>query len=281
MQHKPFLKFAGGKFKLAEKIIAQLDPSKHTYVEPFLGSGAVFLNTNYSEYLLADINPDLINLYTILKEQGAKFMKDCSDLFIAQNNNAEKYYEFREKFNSSTDPYVRSVLFVYLNRHCFNGLCRYNQDGKFNVPFGKYTTVYFPEKEMSFFYKKSQNATFICSDFRKTLFRLNKNSAVYCDPPYLPLTVTSNFTKYAVKDFTFSDHKALASLLKRMSNRGLSCVVSNHDVPAARKLYKTFNFIEIPVYRSISASADNRIQAKEILMTGRGKVIRPVPSTTV
>lgn len=268
MQHKPFLKFAGGKFKLAAKIIAQLDQTKHTYVEPFLGSGAVFLNTNYSEYILADINPDLINLYNSLKNHGVIFIKDCADLFISENNNAEKFYQLREEFNLSSDPYRRSVLFVYLNRHCFNGLCRYNSEGRFNVPFGKYTTVYFPEKEMSFFHKKSQNATFICSDFRKTLFRINKNSAVYCDPPYLPLTATSNFTKYAVKDFTYADHKALASLLKRMTKRGVNCVASNHDVPATRKLYKTFNFIELPVYRSISASADNRIQAKEVLIIG-------------
>ena len=266
MQHKPFLKFAGGKFKLASKIIAQLDPTKHTYVEPFLGSGAVFLNTDYAEYILADVNPDLINLYNSLKEHGTAFIKDCSNLFTRENNNAEKFYELREQFNSTTDTYRRSVLFVYLNRHCFNGLCRYNLDGKFNVPFGKYTSVYFPEKEMSFFYKKAQNATFICADFRKTLHRLNRNSAVYCDPPYLPLTATSNFTKYAVKDFTYADHKALASLLKRMSKRGVNCVASNHDVAATRKLYKTFKFIELPVYRSISASADNRVQAKEVLI---------------
>lgn len=113
---RPFLKWAGNKYRLVERIVATL-PEGTRLVEPFAGSGALFLNTDYKRYLLCDANADLIALYQILKEQGEQFIEACRPLFTAENNSAEAYYALRAEFNASEDAWRRSVLFVYLNRH--------------------------------------------------------------------------------------------------------------------------------------------------------------------
>ncbi len=120
-------------------------------IEPFVGAGSVFLNTDYDHYLLADINPDLINLYNHLKDEPQRFIEDARALFQPEYNKKEVYLALRVEFNQCTDTYRRSLLFLYMNRHGFNGLCRYNKKGGFNVPFGSYKKPYFPEKEMVFF----------------------------------------------------------------------------------------------------------------------------------
>ena len=167
MQQKSraFLKWAGGKYSLVEDINARLSQaSKHaeTLVEPFVGAGSVFLNSNFKHYLLNDINADLINLYKELKRSPDEFISDSKKLFVDLNNHPDAYYEYRVQFNKSNDVYERAMLFLYMNRHGYNGLCRYNLKGIFNVPFGKYKKPYFPEKEMYFFAEKAQKATFTC-----------------------------------------------------------------------------------------------------------------------
>ena len=127
--NKPFLKWAGGKTKLCDKINTIL-PKGNRLVEPFIGSGAVFLNTEYKEYYLADTNSDLINTFNYVKNEGIEFINYVNDLFVPENNTKEKYLEFREVFNTTSDTRLKSALFIYLNRHCFNGLCRYNSKGR-------------------------------------------------------------------------------------------------------------------------------------------------------
>ncbi|EBW1656338.1 Dam family site-specific DNA-(adenine-N6)-methyltransferase, partial [Salmonella enterica subsp. enterica serovar Typhimurium] len=147
---RAFLKWAGGKYPLVDDIKRHL-PEGNCLIEPFMGAGSVFLNTEYDSYILADINSDLIHLYNTVKQHPEKFMKDARLLFTPQMNIAEEFYELRQEFNLSTDPYQRSVLFLYLNRHCYNGLCRYNSKGEYNVPFGRYKKPYFPETELIWF----------------------------------------------------------------------------------------------------------------------------------
>ena len=150
MQQKTraFLKWAGGKYSLVEGIAQRLSLASRdadTLVEPFVGAGSVFLNTDFKHYILNDINADLINLYNELKQQPDEFVSDARKLFVDLNNHADAYYEYRKQFNSSVDIYERAILFLYMNRHGYNGLCRYNLKGIFNVPFGKYKKPYFPE----------------------------------------------------------------------------------------------------------------------------------------
>ncbi len=132
---RPFLKWAGNKYRIIDHVRESLPQGKRL-IEPFAGSAAVFLNTDYEHYIINDNNPDLIHLYNILKKEGATFIKKCRYYFTPRFNNEEQYYKLRQKFNDSRNTYKRAILFVYLNRHGYNGLCRYNLKGGYNVPFG-------------------------------------------------------------------------------------------------------------------------------------------------
>jgi len=130
-------------------------------VEPFTGSGAIFINAAFDRYLLADSNPDLISLFRLLAAEGESFIRYCRRFFLPENNVAEVYYRLRDEFNASGNPRRRAAIFLYLNRHCYNGLIRYNSKRLFNTPFGQYVKPYFPEKELRNFRQKSG-----CADFQ-------------------------------------------------------------------------------------------------------------------
>ncbi|MGD8484718.1 MAG: Dam family site-specific DNA-(adenine-N6)-methyltransferase, partial [Thioalkalispiraceae bacterium] len=186
---RPFLKWAGNKFRIMNQIHKLLPADGKRLIEPFAGSAAVFLNTNYARYLVCDTNPDLINLYNTLKKEGPDFIRYCKRYFTEKNNSAEKYYYYREQFNQTSDIRKRSALFVYLNRHGYNGLCRYNASGGFNVPFGRYQRPYFPEKEMLFFHRKAKRASFKVASFENIMRKARQGDVIYCDPPYVPLSL--------------------------------------------------------------------------------------------
>lgn len=264
---KPFLKWAGSKAKVLEHLLPLL-PSGDTYYEPFVGSGVVFLNVShlYNKMIVGDSNPDLINLYTFIKNEGLTFIQDIETYFDGSNFNETSFYKLRTEFNQSVDTRKRAILFVYLNRHCFNGLCRYNSKGEFNVPFGKYKTIYFPKDEMIEFHKRSQNVEFFCSDFESLLSNVSKGDVVYMDPPYLPLSITSNFSDYSSDGgFGMVKQKALALQAERIKQLGATVVISNHDTVDARTLYINATSIKsILVQRNISGNG-NRSKAPELI----------------
>jgi DNA adenine methylase len=262
---RPFLKWPGGKFRLIERIRAAL-PAAKLLVEPFVGSGAVFLNTNYEKYLLNDANHDLIMLYKILQKKGPDFIEFCRDFFVKKYNTEKKYYRFRSDFNTSQDPYLKSALFLYLNRHGYNGLCRYNmRKGEFNVPFGCYVKPYFPEKEMLLFHRKSKKVIFTCEDFSKTMNRIKNDSVVYCDPPYVPLTATSAFTAYQAGGFDLNQQRELAILAKKIANKGIPVLLSNHSNDFTREVYQGALINEFSVQRFISCKVADRAKVLELL----------------
>ena len=167
---KPFLKWAGGKAKLAPFIQAHLPAhARSRLIEPFAGSAALSLALEYDAYLLNDSNADLINLYQVLKHQQQAFIDYARSFFTAQNNQDTQFYALHQQFNASQNAEERAALFVYLNRHAFNGLCRYNSKGGFNVPFGKYQSPYFPEREMQAFIQKSNRITLMYGYFQAAL----------------------------------------------------------------------------------------------------------------
>lgn len=261
---RPFLKWAGGKFEIAEKIKKQL-PEGKTLIEPFVGAGAIFLNTNYDKYILNDINEDLINLYIEIQYDGDAFIKHAKKFFAKQYNSEKNYYALRNRFNKSEDTYERSILFLYLNKFGYNGLCRYNQSGDFNVPFGKHKNPSFPQAQLELFSEKSQKANFICEDFRKTFGRSRKGHVIYCDPPYAPLSETSYFSDYSTGGFDSNDQERLAESGFKASVRGIPVIVSNHDTKYVRKIYKGAKIISLDVRRNISCKPNNRSKAKEII----------------
>lgn len=259
--NRPFLKWAGGKAKLADRI-AQVLPKARVLVEPFVGAGSIFLNTEYEHYILADINADLINTYRQLKEQPKAFINDLSYFFTPDNNTAARFNELKQRFNSTADMYEKALLFVYLNRFCFNGLCRYNKSGQFNVSFGKYSAPYFPAAEMQAFADKLTRAELHCQSFEKTFALLPLDSVVYCDPPYVPLSSTANFASYSADGFGPTEQRFLAYQANACK---VPVVISNHDTPFSRQLYKGAAIQHFEVQRSISVNTEGREKAQELL----------------
>lgn len=261
---RPFLKWLGNKYRLLNQITPFL-PKGERLVEPFAGSAAMFLNTNYSSYLLAEKSPHLIELYQELQSHGDKFIQRCEHYFSDNFNNESSFYELREKFNRSKSIKVRSPLFLYLNRHGYNGLCRFNSKGKFNVPFGRYDKPYFPKKEMQHFYQKSAQAHFICADYKETLSQLKKGDVVYCDPPYVPLSHSANFSQYTASPFNHQEQEALATKAKELAQSGISVLISNHDLPITRELYQGAAIHSFDIRRTVSCHGHKRQKVKELL----------------
>jgi DNA adenine methylase len=266
---RPFLKWPGGKYRLVTTLKSYLGQGS-CLVEPFVGAGALFLNTQHREVIVNDINPDLINLFRQLQNNSLSLTKDAKKLFNAKNNQAKVYYRIRERFNNSQDLWERALLFLFLNRHGYNGLCRYNAKGFYNVPFGAYKRPYFPENEMLFFSKRAQHVTFHCQDYKDLLNGLLQSPilhqmTIYCDPPYAPLTETANFTGYAAKRFTLDDQKHLAGIAKALAKKGAKVVISNHDTPFTREIYRTAKCQKIEVSRTISCNTSTRNKVSEII----------------
>ena len=152
---------------------------------------------------------------------------------------------------------------MYLNRHAFNGLCRYNSSGKFNVPYGKYKNPYFPAKEMKFFYNKACFCNFVHQDFEVTINMAKENDIIYCDPPYIPLSDTASFTNYSPNGFDLRQHERLVRLAE---NSKCLFFISNNWTDITKKLYKNASsLIETNVNRSISSCGESRGSVKEIL----------------
>ena len=262
---RAFLKWAGGKFPLVEEIKRHL-PQGDCLIEPFVGAGSVFLNTNYDSYILADINSDLINLYNTVKYRTDSFIDEAQQIFTPEFNTSEQYYLMREEFNKSTDIQRRSVLFLYLNRHCYNGLCRYNSRGEFNVPFGRYKKPYFPKEELLWFAEKSKSAIFLTQHYHETLLNAKEGSVIYCDPPYAPLSETANFTAYHTNSFNAQEQKSLALLAEKLSSESkIPVLISNHDTPLTRQWYHQAQLHIVKVRRTISSNILNRAKVNELL----------------
>lgn len=265
MANKTFLKWAGNKTRLMPILRLHIGGGNRL-VEPFMGSGAIFLETNFSSYYLNDVNPDLIGLYNNLKNNTDALLQELDSLFDGTHAAETEFYNLRKEFNTLQSSDIRkSALFVYLNRHAFNGLCRYNSKGEFNVPFGRYKTVYFPKEELLNFAEKSQNITFVCSDFTDVLQQVQSGDVVYCDPPYVPLSPTANFTAYAQSGFTYDQQKKLAEEAKRLTSIGATVIISNHDTAVTRELYKDAEIHELEVQRFVSGKAESRGKAKELI----------------
>ncbi|STD49289.1 DNA adenine methylase [Edwardsiella tarda] len=257
------LKWAGSKARIMDTLRQHL-PYAVRLVEPFAGSCSVMMNTDYPEYLVADVNPDLIGMYQHIVRDVDGFIERTRHLF-EMFNSEDGYYDSRDSFNHDNDPDRRGPLFLYLNRHCFNGLCRYNRSGHFNVPFGHYKKPYFPEEELRAFAEKASCATFLCCHYAETLSMVRPGDVVYCDPPYL--TDSCEFTAYHSTAFSHIEHGQLARKLRRVASSGVSVVVSNSDTDLVRHLYRDFECHGITAPRSIGASAGSKKNARELIIT--------------
>ncbi|EFE22072.1 DNA adenine methylase [Edwardsiella tarda ATCC 23685] len=264
---RPFLKWAGGKYSLLPAL-DQLIPAGNRLIEPFVGGGSVFMNSNkHDRFLLADVNPDLINLYQMLAVVPDSVISEAMKAF-RHLNDAENFTVIREAFNAQQLSAIeRAAAFLYLNRHCFNGLIRYNRDGFFNVSWGKYKAPYFPEEEIKAFTRKSHACVFMNASFSRTLALAGAGDVVYCDPPYEPMPGTAGFTNYAAGGFSWDNQIELAESCVAAHKRGAKIVISNSTAPRVLDLYKCHGFTlhRVSARRAISSKGSTRETATDIV----------------
>lgn len=260
------LKWAGNKTAIMSELKKHL-PDGPRLVEPFAGSCAVMMATDYPYYLVADINPDLINLYQVIKEDVNSFIHLVERIF-SRFTTEEDYYKCRQFFNTvPLEPIEKAAYFLFLNRHCYRGLCRYNKRGLFNVPYGNYKKPYLPVDEIRAFAEKAVRATFICASYDETLAMLQAGDVVYCDPPY-----DGTFSAYHTAGFSDDDQYDLASILVRRSSEGHPIIVSNSDTRLIRSFYRKFTLHRISTKRSIGVAAGEGKKADELIAVLKPKM---------
>lgn len=266
---RPFLKWAGGKFSLLSELDRYI-PAGNRLIEPFVGGGSVFLNSDKHErFLLADVNPDLINLYTMLDVDHIRVLSFAQELF-KRAANEDAYMELREEFNSQRlSAPERAAAFMYLNRHCFNGLMRYNRSNQFNVGYGSYAAPHFPAEEVKAFKSRSHKCVFMTAGYRQTLSLAGDGDVVYCDPPYEPLPGTDGFTSYSGAGFSWDDQVALAECCVAAHQRGAKVVISNSSAPKVIELYEQhgLKIHHVSARRAMSSKPGTRSAASDIIAT--------------
>ncbi|HGU8391445.1 TPA: Dam family site-specific DNA-(adenine-N6)-methyltransferase [Escherichia coli] len=265
---RPIFKWVGGKFSELPTVLEHLPHGKRL-IEPFVGGGSVFTNAGFRHNLLNDINGDLINFYQTLQREGHSLVT-LAYSFFKNYNNADAYLEVREAFNRGKyDQLHHAAAFLYLNRHCFNGVTRYNQNGKFNVGYGKYKAPYFPHAEMEAFLADDvlKNTSFVSGDFAGVIEAAGEGDVIFCDPPYEPLPDTEGFTSYSGNSFRFDEQKRLVSLLVEAHQRGAKVVITNSGAPNIRELYERngFKVHHMAARRSVSCKASTRVVANDII----------------
>lgn len=268
---KPVIKWVGGKSQLAQKIREMLPDEFETYYEPFVGGGALLLDLLPNYAVVNDINPELTNMYLQIKYNVSgviKFLRILDKQHEEWSEPKDYYYLVRSTFNKElgSDTAEQAARFIYLNKHCFNGLYRVNSKGEFNVPFnGKLFGRSFDEDHLRNAAEVLTNTLVLNKDFEDAVSGAGMNDFVFFDSPYAPLTPTS-FTDYTKEGFSYEDHVRLAKVFKELTNRGCYCMLTNHDTPLIRELYKDFRIEVVDVRRSINRKGDGRT-GKEVIIT--------------
>lgn len=273
---RPVLKWAGGKHRLAPKICAAFrGPCEGTYFEPFVGSASVFLHRKAAGKLagpavLSDANAKLMAVYQALRDdvRGVLAALDA----LPSDDWQERYYEVRAAFNAGPfEGPEHAARLLWLNRAGFNGLYRENRKGEYNVPVGRYERLALPQAEAFLAVSELlQGVELLAASFHEVLAQAGPADQVYCDPPYVPLTATANFTAYCKQPFGHDEQLALGRHAEWAAARGATVVLSNHDLAIVREsLYPTsrgFRHVARPqVTRAISRSAASRGKVGEIL----------------
>lgn len=288
LRAKPFLKWAGGKTQLIAEIERCLPPlvlsGKFTYVEPFAGSGAVLfwmLNKfpNMRNVVINDINSDLINAYEITRSKPKElistlkdFQNEYHDLQNKEEPKKEYYYQKRDSYNARiTNKITQAALFIFLNRTCFNGLYRVNRSNLFNVPMGSYKLpMICDEQNILAVSDALQDVEILNGDFEKTLSYASENSFFYLDPPYKPLSATSNFNSYAGNGFDDKEQIRLKHFCVELHNHGSKWLLSNSDVQHDNffdKIYSDFYIKRVKAKRIINSKSDKRGELDELLIS--------------
>ena len=263
---KPFLKWAGGKTQLLPEIYKRFPDNFNRYHEPFVGGGAVFFGLHPNKCTLSDVNADLINTYTTIRDDVDGLIRVLKEHRVEE----EYYYQMRQLKVANLNDTEAAARIIYLNRTCFNGLYRVNRKGEFNVPFGKSSNPTICNSDNLYrVSERLQDVKLKCESVFNIARRVRRNDLVYFDPPYDPLSKTSSFTSYAKGGFGDEEQIRLAELFTRLANRGVHVVLSNSDTPFIRKLYKGFKVSKVYARRAINSRADRRGPVGEVIVSTR------------
>lgn len=265
----PFVKWLGGKGRLAAHVLARLPEHCETYYEPMLGGGAVFIEMakagRFDKAVLGDTNPELMSAWRVVQSDVEALIKELKKKRYTYDRTV--YLKIREEDPSGMDPVLVAARFIYLNRTCFNGLYRVNGDGRFNTPFGQYKDPVICDAEnLRALSGILDGITLREADFEKVVEGAGDGDAVYFDPPYIPISDTSNFDKYTAGGFGKGEHERLARVFTSLAKQKTRVVLSNSSADEAVRLYGKFDFDWLTGTRSVGGPADYRKSVKEMIV---------------
>lgn len=270
----PLVKWAGGKRQLLAALNDRLPHDWNDFYEPFFGGGAFFISLHnqgrISRAVIGDLNSELVNFYQVVKTCPGDLVTALSDDTL--ENSAGAYKRLKDEFNEIVpdreNAVRRAALFVFLNKHGYNGLWRVNSRGKFNVPFGRYTKRSLPSaSSIQLFSTMLRRVTIQDTDFEKTVKNARRGDFIYFDPPYQPLSKTARFTGYNCAGFSLDDQKRLAGVFRKLSKRGVQVMLSNSKVQEIEDLYEGYTIDTVAATRCISCKGESRSGTSEIIVT--------------
>ena len=249
------------------ELIKNMPKSYNRYFEPFIGGGALFFELQPEQAYISDMNEELINLYSVVRDNVYELIKDLSKHEVSK----EYFLEIRnidrtEQYTELSDV-ERASRFIYLNRTCFNGMYRVNSQGQFNVPFGHYKNPRIIDENNLLNCSELLKKTEIkCADFSEILTKVKKGDLVYFDPPYVPLNETSSFTSYTKDGFDINMQFKLRDVCDELDNKGVKFMLSNSDTKLVNELYVNYEIKKVFASRQINANADGRGKITEVLV---------------
>lgn len=265
----PVVKWVGGKRQLLSEI-ERLIPEYAQYYEPFVGGGALLFHLQPKKATINDVNPELMNLYQVIKEN----VQELIDNLSKHENTPDYFYDIREwdrdkeKYNSLSNIEKASRI-IYLNKTCYNGLFRVNRAGEFNSPFGNYKNPNIVNdsvlRAVSIYFNKA-NITFKCGDFEEAVKGIRKGSFVYFDPPYDPVSNSANFTGYDKGGFNREEQRRLKDLCDRLDRKNVKFLLSNSATDFILELYKDYKIEVVKAKRAINSQGDKRGEVDEVLV---------------
>ena len=265
----PFVKWAGGKTQLLLEIIKRVPKKFNYYYEPFIGGGSVLLALQPLGATINDINKELIHVYNTIKHQPLKLVQAVYklDSYECDCNYYLKQKDYYNKLITEQQYNINmAALFIFLNKHCFNGLYRVNQQGLFNVPWNKKTSgVSINIENILNISNYLQNIEIFNKDFEEVLEDCDEDDFIFIDSPYDPIC-ENGFIDYSKEGFTKEDHIRLAKVFKKLDERGCYCMLTNHNTSLINELYYDFNIDIVDVRRSINSNGNDR-KGKEVIIT--------------
>ncbi len=268
----PIVKWVGGKRQLLPEIMPLIPPNYSTYVEPFLGGGAVFFKLQPHSAIISDSNEELINVYEAVKTNPEGLI---SLLEGHEKNNSEAYFYNVRGFDRNSDyasfsSIQRAARIIYLNKTCYNGLYRVNAAGQFNSPYGRYKNPNIVNalgiRAMSK-YLNSNSVIIRACDYKESLRNLDTGAFVYLDPPYMPVSSSASFTGYTEGGFGYDKQVELKNECDKLRNLGIRFLLSNSDCEEIRNLYEDYTITTVHAKRSINSNASKRGEVNEVLIS--------------